>query len=141
MAGMFVEPFPLDFWKLERSYVLSSSQNFIACHVSLRRFIKKIRCLVPPAVSPYHRYACFTVLAFLAIPASQIPESLSLNEKQSSEAHSVCHQNDGFLIIAVFQSARRPHSRSMSPEILGRIVFFISAVGRSPPSSLHSSLC
>jgi hypothetical protein len=134
MTGLFVEPFPLDFWKLEKSFVRTSSPHFIPSHDSVRRFIKKIRCLVPPAVSPYHRCACFTVLAFLVIPSGQIPESLNPNDKRSSLAHCVSHQNDGFMIIAVIQSARRPNSRSESPEILGRIVFFITAVGRSPPS-------
>lgn len=135
MTGMFVEPFPLDFWKLERSFVRTPHQHFIPCPHSLRRFVKKIRYLIPPSLSPYHRYACFSVIAFLVIPSSQFSESLDHNEKRCSLAQCVCHQNDGFMIIAVIQSARRPNSRSESPEILGRIVFFITAVGRSPPSS------
>ena len=134
MTGFFVEPLPLDFWKLERSLIRTPIPKFVSSPLCLRRFVKKIRYLVPPAISPYRRYACFTVLAFLVIPSSQLSESLNQNEKRCQLAHSVCHQNDGFMIIAVIQNARRPHSRSESPEILGRIVFFITAVGRSPPS-------
>lgn len=133
MAGFFVEPRPLDFWQLEKSFQRTPAPKFFASPLYLKRFVKKIRYLVPPVVSPYRRYAYFTVLAFLVIPPSQLTETLNQTEKRSQLAHSVCHENDGFMIVAVIQNARRPHSRSESPEILGRIVFFITAVGRSPP--------
>jgi hypothetical protein len=133
MAGFFVEPRPLDFWKLEKSLLRTPTPKLIDCPRYLKRFVKKIRYLVPPAISPYRRYAYFTVLAFLVIPPDQLSETLSQTEKRSQLAQSVCHENDGFMIVAVIQNARRPHSRSESPEILGRIVFFITAVGRSPP--------
>jgi len=134
MTGLFVEPFPLDFWKLERSFVRTPPQDFFPCHKSLKRFVRTARYLIPLSLSPHHRYACFSVIAFLVIPSSQFSEFLESDEKRCSSAHYVCHQNDGFVIIAVIQGARRPNSRSESPEILGRIVFFITAVGRSPPS-------
>jgi hypothetical protein len=132
MSGFFVEPFPLDFWKLEKSFSRTRvSSPFYPPWV--RRFINNIRSL---PLSPYHRYACYTIVAFLVIPSASLSESFNQDARNQSTARHVFFVHDGLLIVAVVHTARRRHSRSESPEILGRVVFFITAVGRSPPSCL-----
>ncbi|MBI4963335.1 MAG: hypothetical protein HY913_08660 [Desulfomonile tiedjei] len=130
MSGFFVEPFPLDFWKLEKSF--TRSRVFSPFYPPwVRRFVNNIRCL---PLSPYHRYACYTIVAFLVIPSASLSESFNQDAKSRSTKPCVCYVPEGFLIVAVLHTARRRYSRSESPEILGRIVFFITAVGRSPPA-------
>lgn len=129
LAGFFVEPFPLDFWKLERSFELTSKSSPLFCAQSIRRFIRQIRPL-----SPYQGYACLTVITYLIIPAPSQSASLTEDAKRCSTTRCWCQVHSGLLIVAVVHTARRRYSRSESPEIPGRIVFFITAVGRSPPS-------
>jgi len=130
MSGFFVEPFPLDFWKLEKSFARTRvSSPFYPPWI--RRFVQNIRSL---PLSPYHRYTCYTIVAFLVIPSASLSESFNQDARSYSSSRSVYHVHDGLLIVAVVHTARRRHSRSESPEILGRIVFFITATGRSPPS-------
>ncbi len=130
MSCFFVEPFPLNFWKLEKSFARTrvSSLSYL---LWVRRFVRNLRCLPLP---PYHRYTCYTIVAFLAIPSASLSESFNQEARNQSTARHVDFVHDGLLIVAVVHTARRRHSRSESPEILGRIVFFITAVGRSPPS-------
>ena len=130
MSGFFVEPFPLDFWKLEKSFAKTRvSSPFYPPWV--RRFVNNIRCL---PLSPYHRYTCYTIIAFLVIPSASLSESFNQDAKSHATNRCVYYVHDGVLIVAVVHTARRRHSRSESPELLGRIVFFIIATGRSPPS-------
>jgi len=129
-TGFFVEPFPLDLWKLEKSFARSRTASpFYPPWV--RRFVNNIRNL---PLSPYHRYTCYTIVAFLVIPSASLSESFNQDAKSHSTNRCVYYVHDGFLIVAVVHTARRRHSRSESPEILGRTVFFILATGRSPPS-------
>ena len=130
MSGFFVEPFPLDFWKLDKSFARTRvSSPFYPPWI--RRFVQNIKSL---PLSPYHRYTCYTIVAFLVIPSASLSESFNQDARKYSSSRSVYYVHDGLLIVAVVHTARRRHSRSESPEILGRIVFFITATGRSPPS-------
>jgi hypothetical protein len=130
MSGLFVEPFPLDFWKLEKSFVLTPHCDAVRRLLSLKRLIRQIR-----PMSPYHGYACFTVITFLVISSPALSASLNEDARRCSSLPCFIQVHSGLFIVAVIHAARRRHSRSESPEIPGRIVFFITAVGRSPPSS------
>ena len=125
LTGFFVEPFPLDFWKLEKSFTRSPS-----CVKSL---IKNIRNLNPRTLSSRYRHTYFTFIALLIVPFPTLSDSIATDVKRCSSARRAGAMNGGFIIVALVQRARRRHSRSESPEILGRIIFFITAVGRSPP--------
>ena len=129
LTGFFVEPFPLDFWKLERSFRQTASYGPVVCATSLKRLLRQIRPL-----SPYHGYACLTVITYLVIPSPTHSDSLNEDVKRCSSARCFYHVHSGLLIVALVHTARRRHSRSESPEIPGRIIFFVTAVGRSPPS-------
>lgn len=129
MTGLFVEPFPLDFWKLEKSFILTPRSEAFLRLQSLKRLIKQIR-----PMSQYHGYACFTVIAYLVVSSPIVSASLNEDAKRCSSSRCFFQIHSGLFIVAVIHAARRRHSRSESPEIPGRIVFFVTAVGRSPPS-------
>jgi hypothetical protein len=133
MADFFVQPFPLDFWRLEKSYELTAKLGPFISVQNIRRLIRQIRPL-----SPYQGYACLTVITFFVIPSPNQSASLNEDAKRCSLARCFCQVHSGLLVVAVVHTARRRHSRSESPEIPGRIVFFVTAVGRSPPSSFRS---
>jgi hypothetical protein len=129
-TGFFVEPFPLDFWKLEKSFELTArAASFISAR-NIGRLIRQIRPL-----SPYQGYACLTVITYFIIPSPTQSDSLNEDAKRCSLTRCFCQVHSGLLVVAVMHAARRRHSKSESPEIPGRIVFFVTAVGRSPPSS------
>ena len=133
-AGLFVEPFALDFWKLEKSFVLTPSSNPLPCPRAVKRLSNQVRGLSRQPFLPHHRHTLLTVIAFLVIPASTPSASLTEDARRLCSTLCFCQVHGGLLVVAVVHTARKRHSRSDSPEISGRIVFFITAVGRSPPS-------
>lgn len=134
-TGLFVEPFALDFWKLEKSFILTPASNPFPCHRAVKRLSNHVRGLSRQPLLPHHRTAFLTVIAFLVIPSPTLSDSLSEDARRFSSTLCFCQVHGGLLIVAVLHTARKLHSRSVSPEIPGRIIFFITAVGRSPPSS------
>jgi hypothetical protein len=133
LTGFFVEPFPLDFWKLEKSFVRSASDPLLVYPGCVKSFIKNIRNLNPRTLSPKYRYTCFTFIALFIVPLPTLSDSIANDAKRCSLARRDGTLNGGFVIVALVQRAKRRHSRSESPELLGRTIFFIVAVGRSPP--------
>ncbi len=133
LTGFFVEPFPLDFWKLEKSFTKSPSTPILVYPSCVKSLIKNIRNLNPRTLSPRYRHTCFTLIALLIVPFPTLSDSIADDAKRCSLARRDGTMNGGFVIVALVQRAKRRHSRSESPEILGRIIFFIVAVGRSPP--------
>lgn len=133
LTGFFVEPVPLDFWKLEKSFVRSPSDPLIIYPSRLKSFIKNVRNLNPRTLSSKYRHAYFTFIALLIVPLPTLSDSIADDAKRCSSARRVGAFSGGFVIVALVQRAKRRHSRSESPEIPGRIIFFIVAVGRSPP--------
>jgi len=133
LTGFFVEPFPIDFWKLKRSFALSAPSSPFLGAQSLRRLSKQGRHL-----SPYQSYACLAIITFFVIPSPTQAASLNEDAKRCSSTRCFYQVLSGLLIVAIVHAARGRHSRWESPEIPGRIVFFITAVGRSPPSFMSS---
>jgi hypothetical protein len=133
-AGLFVEPLTLDFWKLEKSFVLTPSSSPFPCPRAVKRLSNQVRGLSRQPFLPHHRHALLTVIAFLVIPASTPSASLSEDARRLCSTLCLCQVHGGLLVVAVVHTARKRHSRSDSPELSGRIVFFITAVGRSPPT-------
>jgi hypothetical protein len=133
-AGFFVEPFALDFWKLEKSFALSRAFSPFSCSRALKRLSNHVRGVSHQPFLPHHRYAFLTVITYLVIPASTLSDTLNEDGKRFCSTRCLCQVHGGLLVVAVVHTARKRHSRSESPEISGRIVFFITAVGRSPPS-------
>jgi len=133
-ADFFVEPLPLDFWKLEKSFATTRATPLLVYPSCIKRFIKGVRNRIPRPRSQRHRSTYFTFIALLLTPSPTLSDSIATDAKRCSLARRILTLDDGFLIVAVIQTVRRRHSRSESPEILGRIVFFITAVGRSPPA-------
>ncbi|MBI5251768.1 MAG: hypothetical protein HY912_19925 [Desulfomonile tiedjei] len=133
LDGLFVEPTPLDFWKLEKSFRLSKPSRLFACPKTIRRFVQRFREGSQPTLSPYRRQACLMVIAFFVVPSSNLTDSVSQDARRCSQVPNVSQEHGGLLIIEIVQTSRGRHSRSASPEIPGRIVFFVTAVGRSPP--------
>lgn len=133
MAGFFVEPVGLDFWNLEKSFVMTRATGARVFPNCLRSFVRNIRTLTPLTLFPRHRYTYLTFIALLIVPFPVLTDSIASDAKRCSVERRICTLNDGYVLVAVIQTVRRPHSRSESPEILGRVVFFVLAVGRSPP--------
>lgn len=133
-ADFFVQPFPLDFWKLEKSFARTRPTPLLVYPSFIKSFIKGVRNRIPRPLSQRHRCTYLTFIALLLIPSPTLSDSIVTDAKRCSLACRILTLDDGFLIITVIQTVRRRHSRSESPEILGRIVFFITAVGRSPPA-------
>jgi hypothetical protein len=133
LTGFFVEPFPIDFWKLEKSFTRSPSTPLLVYPSCVTSFVKNIRNLNPRTLSSRYRHTYFTFIALLIVPFPTLSDSIADDVKRCSSARRVGAMNGGFVIVALVQRARRRHSKSESPEILGRIIFFITAVGRSPP--------
>ncbi len=133
LTGFFVEPFPIDFWKLEKSFTKSSTTPLLVYPSCVKSFVKNIRNLNPRTLSSRYRHTYFTFIALLIVPFPTLSDSIATDVKRCSSARRVGAMNGGFIIVALVQRARRRHSKSESPEILGRIIFFITAVGRSPP--------
>ena len=132
-TGFFVEPLPLDFWKLEKSFTRSSTTPLLVYPSCVKSFVKNIRNLNPRTLSSRYRHTYFTFIALLIVPFPTLSDSIATDVKRCSSARRVGAMNGGLVIVALVQRARRRHSKSESPEILGRIIFFITAVGRSPP--------
>jgi hypothetical protein len=130
MSDFSVEPFPLAYWKLDKSFIRTSSVSPLF-PPRLRCFVQNIRSL---PLSAFHRNTCYTIVAFLVIPSASVPESFNQDARIHAAKRFGYYMHDGLLVFAVVHTARRRHSRSESPELLGRIVFFITAVGRSPPA-------
>jgi hypothetical protein len=133
LADFFVEPFPLDFWKLEKSFTRSPSTPLLVYPSCVKSLIKNFRNLNPRTLSSKYRHTYFTFIALLIVPLPTLSDSIANDAKRCSSARRDGNLNGGFVIVALVQRARRRHSRSESPEIAGRIIFFIVAVGRSPP--------
>jgi hypothetical protein len=133
LTGFFVEPFPLDFWKLERSYELTARIGPLISAQNIRRLIRQIRPL-----SPYRGYACLTVITYFIVSSPNHSASVHEDARRCSATRCFYQVASGLLVVAVMHAARRRHSKSESPEIPGRIVFFVTAVGRSPPSSFRA---
>jgi hypothetical protein len=133
LAGFFVEPLPLDFWKLEKSFTRSPSTPLLVYPSCVKSFVKNIRNLNPRTLSSRYRHTYFTFIALLIVPFPTLSDSIATDVKRCSSVRRVGAMNGGFIIVALVQRAKRRHSKSESPEILGRIIFFITAVGRSPP--------
>jgi hypothetical protein len=129
-----VEPFPLDFWKLKRSFSLSRPSGRFACPQTIRRLAQRFRLGGHLPLSPYHRQACLMVIAFFVIASPTSTDSVTQDARRISLVPSIGQAHAGLLIVEVVQTSIRRGSRARSPEIPGRIVFFVSAVGRSPPS-------
>jgi hypothetical protein len=129
-----VEPFPLDFWKLKKSFSLSRPSGLFACPQTIRRLAQRFRLGGHLPLSPYHRQACLMVIAFFVIPSPTPTDSLTQDARRISLVPSIGQEHAGLLVVEVVQTSIRRGSRARSPEIPGRIVFFVSAVGRSPPS-------
>jgi hypothetical protein len=132
LTGFFVEPFPLDFWKLEKSFSLSRPSRLFACTKAIRHFAQHFKQGAQPPLSPYRRRACMMVVAFFVIPSPNSTDSVTQDARRCSQV--VSQEHGGLLIIEIVQTSRARHSKSESPEIPGRIVFFVTAVGRSPPA-------
>ena len=133
LTGFFVEPLPLDFWKLEKSFTRSSTTPLLVYPSCVKSFVKNIRNLNPRTLSSRYRHTYFTFIALLIVPFPTLSDSIATDVKRCSSARRACTLNGGLVIVALVQRARRRHSKSESPEILGRIIFFITALGRSPP--------
>jgi hypothetical protein len=132
-GGLFVEPLPLDFWKLEKSFTLSTPSRLFAYPKAIRRFAQRFRQGSPTPLSPYRKRACMMVIAFFVIPSPSLTDSVTQDARRCSQFPHVSQEHGGLLIIEIVQTSIARHSRSESPEIPGRIVFFVTAVGRSPP--------
>ncbi len=132
-ADFCVQPFPLDFWKLEKSFERTRPTPLLVYPSCIKSFIKLARNRIPRPLSKRHRCAYLTFMSLLLIPPPTLLDSIATDARRCSLSSWILPLEDGFLIIAVIQTVRRRHSRSESPEILGRVVFFITAVGRSPP--------
>ncbi len=133
-ADFSVEPFPLDFWKLEKSFVRTRPTPLLVYPSCIKSFIKRARNRIPRPLSHRHRCTYLTFIALLLTPSPTLSDYIATDAKRCSLARWTLTLDDGFLIVAVIQTVGRLHSKSESPEILGRIVFFITAVGRSPPA-------
>lgn len=134
LDGLFVEPRPLDFWKLEKSRALSPRSSPIPYPRALKRLLHHVRGLSLQPLVPRYQYTFLTVITYLIIPSSTLSDLVNEDGKRFCSTRSLCQVHGSLLIVAIVHTARSRYSRSRSPEIPGRIVFFITAVGRSPPS-------
>jgi hypothetical protein len=132
MADFFAEPQTLDFWKLRKSFVRTRSSALQICPRCIGILIKKVTGSVARPLSPSQRI-CLVVGTLVLIPLAR-PLQWFLAEGRRCASTLCAWQSLGSVLReAVGHAARRRHSRSESPEIPGRIVSFITAIGRSPP--------
>lgn len=134
LADFCVEPQLLEFWKLKKSFARTRASNFIIYWGGIERAIKTIRHSAVRPLSPRQRYVCLTVVALLLIPLPNPLQSLREDARRWSSNRCGYKLHRVLLVIAVAHTAKRRHSRSESPEIPGRTIFFVVATGRSPPS-------
>jgi hypothetical protein len=133
MAGFFVEPMPLDFWRLKKSPRRSPQSSFPPLPAPLHRCFDKLRDVLRHSPEPAATSARFAIVTLLAVP-TQPPLPTTPNcYNQRLAIRYVFPIDGGIVIVALVFGERRRYSRLASPEIIGRIVFFILAVGRSPP--------
>lgn len=133
LADFWVEPQPLAYWKLKKSFVRIPPSSLFMCPRWIGRFIDKVRGSHTRPLSPRERCLCLTVVTFLFIPFPYSSQSVSEDARRCSSTCGAREFQGGLLIVAVVQTARYRHSRSQAPEMPGRIVFFVVAMGRSPP--------
>lgn len=132
MADFFAEPLSLDFWKLRKSFVRTRSSALLICPRWIGILIKKVTGSVARPLSPSQRL-CLIVTTLLLMPLARPLQWFRAEGKRCSSTPCACQSRGNVLHEAVGHAARRRHSRSESPEIPGRIVSFITAIGRSPP--------
>jgi hypothetical protein len=132
MADFFAEPLSLDFWKLRKSFVRTRSSALLVCPRCIGILIKKVTGSVASRLSPSQR-VCLVVGTLLLIPLARPLQWFRAEGRRCASTLCACQSWGSVLHEAVGHAARRRHSRSQSPEIPGRIVSFIIAIGRSPP--------
>ena len=132
MADFFAEQQTLDFWKLRKSFVRTRSSALLICPRCIGVLIKKVTGSVARRLSP-SQGICLVVATLLLIPLARPLQRFRAEGRRCSSTPCACQSRGSVLHEAVGHAARRRHSRSESPEIPGRIVSFITAIGRSPP--------
>jgi hypothetical protein len=138
MAGFFVEPMPLDYWRLKKSLKLTRNSPPLPCPDSLMRCFGKFIGILRHSSEPDSRRAYCAIIALLVIPTQTLSETVPHFYNRSRAIRYVFPIDGEIVIVAVVFGERRRHSSLASPEIIGRVVFFILAVGRSPPASATS---
>jgi hypothetical protein len=133
LADFWVEPQPLAYWKLKKSFVRTPPYNLSVCRRHMGRFVESARGPISRPLSPRERCLCQTIVTLLFNPFPYSSQSVSEDARRCSSARCAREFHGGLLIVAIVQTARHRHSRSQGPEMLGRIVFFVVATGRSPP--------
>ncbi len=133
-ADFCIEPQLLDFWGLEKSFARTRLPRFIRFLGRARRAIKTAHQSAARPLSPRQKYVCLTLVALFVIPSITSFQSVRENVLSRFSTRCAYQLRRVLLIIAVAYTAKRRHSRSQSPEIPGRISFFVIATGRSPPA-------
>lgn len=135
LADFCVEPQLLEFWELKKSFARTPRLKFAMYGSGIQRVIKIIRHSATRPLTPRQRCVCLTMVALLLIPLPHSSQSVRENAIRCSSTRCAYRLHRVLLIVAVEHTARRRHSRAQSPDIPGRIIFFVTATGRSPPSA------
>ena len=138
LADFCVEPLPLDFWKLKRSNVRTPAPVLLICPHRFARFIKRLKGTATDPFVPSRRHACLLVAILFAIPSATVAAAEGRGGKDYTLALCVCQLDAGTIGTGLKQAPKGRYARWQSPEIPGRVIFFIVATGRSPPCSIVS---
>lgn len=138
LGDFCVEPLPLDFWKLKRSYVQTTPPVLLICPHRFARFIKKLQGTVIDPLAPSRRHACLMVAILFTIPSATVSATEGRSGRGYALALCVCQLDAGTVGTGWKQAPKGRHARWQSPEIPGRVIFFIVATGRSPPYTIVS---
>lgn len=133
MADFWVEPQPLDFWNLKKTFVKTPPSDFFIGSQFIELFLRQVRGSDARQLSKRQSYVCLTAVVLLFIPFPNSSQFVSEDARRCSSTLCSCDLDSGVLIVAVVQTARYRRSWSQAPETPGRITFFVIATGRSPP--------
>lgn len=127
------KPLPPMIWRLETSFVRTPAPDPIISNQHSRPIIKQ--ALSSTMRRLYQHQGCVPPAATKPPLTQLTTASESIREYSKYYSANSCiklfHRSS--LIISVVPTAARRHCRSLSPEIPGRIVFFVIETGRSPP--------
>jgi len=133
LTDFWAEPLPLDYWKLKKSFDRTRASSPILYSRYIAPVLRRVLTSATRPLSSCGQYTCLTVVTLLLIPFPIPSEAIQADARRCSSSHCAYLLHSGLLIIIVGHAAARRHSRSQSPEIPGRIIFFVTATGRSPP--------
>lgn len=138
MGEFCIEPQLLSLWKLKKSVAKSLSSHVPVLPRCIGRSIKRSKGPLGHSLSLDQKLAFLSVSAYLLLPSSGTPQLIQAEGTTCSGTRCACRLHGSLLREVVSHTARRRHSRSLSPELPGRIIFFIAAMGRSPPLGSRS---